>query len=60
MIRIKNWMYPSYYSDRAGNVHCTFLTSDGKRHHIKCRWQMSRQVYVFRFRGETWETTCTG
>lgn len=57
MTIIKPWMYPSYYFDDDYNVCITFLTSDGVRHRIRCRWNQMEQVYTFRFRGNTWRTT---
>lgn len=58
MVHIKSWMQPSYYWDNNWNVHCTFFTNDGKRHDIKCRWNIGKQLYTFRFRNSVWCTNC--
>ena len=58
MVHVKNYMFPSYYWDKDWNVHCVFHTADGKRHDVKCRWNIGMQAYTFRFRGNTWATNC--
>lgn len=54
MLRVKNWMYPQYYT-KGNELYITFLTANGRKHDIKCKPNDKLQCYTFRFRNSTWQ-----